>query len=420
MFKILEMIFLSLALACALAACGDSETSTVALENTAQEESAEEKKDDIAAQSTVSDNDDSSNEEKGTEATEFSFTVDNTLAEDEETLVAAYTDKFVQRKFTDEETGLSITYNLYLPENYDVNNKYPMVVFIGDSTTVGTDAKYSLTQGLGGLVWATHEWQDVYETIVAVPTYPETILDDHNGYNTTEYVELTKRFIDHMKKEYAVDPDRIYGTGQSMGCMTTLILASEYPDLYTACMFVDGQWDTDLLSKLEGQNFVYFAAEDDTSAWSGMQELMKRFDEDAAEYTYTQWDGTWSPDKRSSAAAELFGGKRSGAYFISWATGTIDVGSGNSPMSGGPGSGGNGEEKHLGKIESSEDSAEKSEMPEGDSAPSDKLGENPEGIMGNNGGNGGGAGGGVAYHMASFDYAYNSIAVMDWLFQQTR
>lgn len=28
-----------------------------------------------------------------------------------------------------------------------------------------------------------------------------------------------------------------------MGCMTTLILASEYPDLYAAYMFVDGQWD---------------------------------------------------------------------------------------------------------------------------------------------------------------------------------
>ena len=41
---------------------------------------------------------------------------------------------------------------------------------------------------------------------------------------TTEYVELTKRFIDYMAEEYAVDTDRIYGTGQSMGCMTTLVL----------------------------------------------------------------------------------------------------------------------------------------------------------------------------------------------------
>ena len=265
--------------------------------------------------------------------------------------------------------------NLYLPEGYDENAEYPMVVFIGDSTTAGTDAEYSLTQGLGGLVWATSEWQSVYPTIVAVPTYPETILDDHDGYSTTEYVELTKRFIDYMSEEYAVDTDRIYGTGQSMGCMTTLILASEYPDLYAACMFVDGQWDTELLSTLEGQTFVYFAAEDDTSAWTGAQDLMNRYDADGVTYTYAQWDGTWSADELSSAASELFSGEATGAYFISWKTGTIDAGTGNSPMSG----------------------------------------EKPEGMMG---GNGGGAGGGASYHMASFDYAYNCIAVMEWLFQQ--
>ena len=59
-----------------------------------------------------------------------------------------------------------------------------------------------------------------------------------------------------------------------MGCMTTLILASEYPDLYAACMFVDGQWDISTLTGLENQTFVYFAAEDDTNAWNGAQEVM--------------------------------------------------------------------------------------------------------------------------------------------------
>lgn len=101
-----------------------------------------------------------------------------------------------------------------------------------------------------------------------VPTYPETILDDHNGYTTTEYVELTKRLIDSVAGTYAVDSGRIYGTGQSMGCMTTLILASEYPDLYAACMFVDGQWDASKLKGLEGQTFVYFAAEDDERSFN--------------------------------------------------------------------------------------------------------------------------------------------------------
>lgn len=282
-------------------------------------------------------------------------TVANTLAEDEDTLVSTYADQFEQLTYTDSETGLSITYNLYLPEGYDETSSYPMVVFIADSSCAGGNATSSLTQGRGALVWATEEWQSVNPTIVAVPTYPETILDDHGSYTTTEYVELTKRFIDYMSSEYAVNTDRIYGTGQSMGCMTTLILASEYPDLYAACMFVDGQWDVSTLAGLEDQTFVYFAAEDDERAWAGAQEVMAMFDADGESYSYAQWDGNWSVDELSAAATELFNAEEN-QYFISWASGTI--------------------------------SASGSGM------------------------------GGSSYHMASFDYAYNCVAAMEWLFQQ--
>ncbi len=321
--------------------------------------------------------------------------VANTLAEDEDTLIATYADKFEQLTYTDADTGLSITYNLYLPEGYDASGSYPMVVFIGDSSCVGSDT-YSLTQGRGALVWATEEWQSVYPTIVAVPTYPVTILDDHGSYTTTEYVELTKRFIDYMKAEYAVD--RVYGTGQSMGCMTTLILASEYPDLYDACMFVDGQWDISTLTGLEDQTFVYFAAEDDTNAWNGAQEVMAMFDADSVSYAYTQWDGTWSVDELSAAADELFTADEN-QYFISWASGTIEPKTGGMGGSGAPSGGFGG--------------------PSGGSgAPSGGFGG-----PGNGEAPSGGMSGGTnssAYHMASFDYAYNCAAVMEWLIQQSR
>ncbi len=413
MFKRLVTILTTCAITVSAVACGSlaqqaDSTQTVSSESTQEaSDSSEEVKEE------ASDSDTGSTLELGL--------VSNTLAEDEEGLVETYTDLFDQLTYTDEETGLSITYNLYLPEGYDENAEYPMVVFIGDSTTAGTDAEYSLTQGLGGLVWATSEWQSVYPTIVAVPTYPETILDDHDGYSTTEYVELTKRFIDYMSDEYAVDTDRIYGTGQSMGCMTTLILASEYPDLYAACMFVDGQWDTELLSNLEGQTFVYFAAEDDTSAWTGAQDLMGRYDADGVTYTYAQWNGTWSADELSAAASELFSGEATGAYFISWKTGTIDAGTGNSPMGGGDGS--FGERGNGGQMSSSEEgglsnpeaATDASSDVSEDKPAMEMTGEKPQGMMG---GNGGGAGGGATYHMASFDYAYNCIAVMEWLFQQ--
>ena len=284
-------------------------------------------------------------------------TVSDTIAVDEDTLIATYAPLFEQKTYADTDSGLSITYNIYLPEGYDESQSYPMVVFIADSSCAGSDATRSLTQGRGALVWATKEWQAANPTIVVVPTYPETILDDHNGYTTTEYVELTKRFIDKMTVEYAVDTNRIYGTGQSMGCMTTLILASEYPDLYAACMFVDGQWDVSALQGLESQTFVYFAAEDDENAYNGMSEVISMFDSDSINYKKAQWDGTWSTDQLTQAAKDLFTTDTK-QYFISWMTGTIDA-SGN--------------------------------------------------MMG-----------GAAYHMASFDYAYNCVAAMEWLFQQSK
>jgi poly(3-hydroxybutyrate) depolymerase len=66
------------------------------------------------------------------------------------------------------------------------------------------------------------------------------ILDDHNGYVTSDYVEATARLIDSVKTKYDVEASRVYGTGQSMGCMTMLILASAHPHLYAGCMFVGG------------------------------------------------------------------------------------------------------------------------------------------------------------------------------------
>ena len=149
-----------------------------------------------------------------------------------------------------------------------------------------------------------------------------------------------------------------------MGCITTLILASEYPDLYAACMFVDGQWDVSTLQGLENETFVYFAAEDDASAFAGMTEVMSMFDADSVSYASAQWDGTWSCNELSSAAESLFSTGKN-ANFVSWTTGTIGTGSSGS------------------------------------------SGSSSRGGMG-----------GASAHMASFDYAYNCVAVMEWLFQQ--
>ncbi len=342
--KSLQLLFISV-LILMLSACN---TSSSKQENSVREDPASQEEQSKVTE--TSDPDESLNTES------FSGKVSNTLAQDEEALKAECVSRFDQLVYDDEQTGSSITYNLYLPEGYGASSSYPMVVFIADSSCTGNDASRSLKQGRGALVWACEEWQSVYPTIVAVPTYPVTILDDHGSYTETEYVELTKRFVDYMKENYAVDKERVYGTGQSMGCMTSLILAAKYPDLYAACMFVDGQWDITALAELEDQTFVYFAAEDDSNAFNGAKEVMEMFDRDGVSYKYERWDGNWSADELSAAALQLFTSDED-RYFISWKTGTIDASSSNMP-------------------------------------------------------------GSAAYHMASFDYAYNCVAVMEWLIAQ--
>ena len=409
MHKRILSAFLAMATAFSMVGCGTSGGTTSTTENNEV----------VSEEAKSSEDNDSGSKAIGTVA--------NTLAEDEDALVSTYADQFEQLTYEDADSGLSITYNLYLPDGYNESEKYPAVVFIADSSCTGDDALKSLTQGRGALVWASEEWQSANPSIVAVPTYPETILDDHSGYSTTEYVELTKRFIDYLSGKYAVDTDRIYGTGQSMGCMTTLILASEYPDLYAACMFVDGQWDVSALKGLKDQTFIYFAAEDDASAWNGMQEVMSMFDEESVDYLYKQWDGTWSVDELSEAAASLFADSSQKRYFISWKSGTIDAG--NASAGGPKGNAGDAGNASAGGSKGNAGDAGNASAggPMGDT---ENSGERPESAEGNkpdftakegqqNGRQGGmRAGGGASYHMASFDYAYNCVAVMEWLFRQ--
>ena len=71
----------------------------------------------------------------------------------------AVQDKFTQELFEDGETGLSIDFNLLLPEGYGSGEEYPLVIFLPDASIVGQAVEASVTQCRGAMVWATDAWQ---------------------------------------------------------------------------------------------------------------------------------------------------------------------------------------------------------------------------------------------------------------------
>lgn len=275
-----------------------------------------------------------------------------------QSLIADVAPAFVQKEYVDEQTGLAVPYNLYIPDGSDGSQAYPLVYFIADSSVVGEDITAPLTQGYGGLIWASDADQQKHPSFVLVPQFPEVIIDDHGAFTTTEYVELAARLVEYVAEEYNVDTNRLYATGQSMGCMTLMLLAAQHPDLFAAQLFVSGQWDVSQLAGLAEQTFFYVAAAGDAKASQGQQDLIAALTAEGAEIGTATWDATWAQEQMSEAVAALVG-EGHGIYLATFAEGTV--------------------------------------MPEGVAAPV-----------------------GSGEHMYSFDPAYRIDALRNWLFAQSK
>ena len=150
---------------------------------------------------------------------------------------------------TFEDADASLQYFLYVPENYDESKSYPLVQFIPDSSVVGKEAVNYLTQGWGGLIWATDEEQAKHPSFVVVPIFTETIVDDN--FNHSAQIDVAMRLLQSLTETYSIDRDKIYTTGQSMGGMTSFHLSTACPDFFAAYLFVGSQWDVSLLKGLE-------------------------------------------------------------------------------------------------------------------------------------------------------------------------
>ena len=147
-------------------------------------------------------------------------------------LLAETESKFRQMDYQDEETGKSFGYNLFVPDNDDPSQKYPLVLFITDSSVVGNETKAALEQGYGAVIWASEKEQEKHPSFILAPEYPENILNGEN--DVTDYVRATLNLLDKVRNEYPIDSGRLYMTGQSMGCMTSLYLNATNPELFAA------------------------------------------------------------------------------------------------------------------------------------------------------------------------------------------
>ena len=195
-------------------------------------------------------------------------------------------------------------YNLFIPRDYDENRTYPLVMFIPDASAVSDNPLVSLMQGNGGIEWMKPEAQAKHPCFVLVPQYDGEVSLTNDSFTCAPEIETIKDILDYVAGTYSVDRDRIYTTGQSMGCMASCELNIRYPDYFAASLLVAGQWDPEKMGKLTGNNFWICVARNDLKAFPGMNAVSAALEANGADVGHYTWDSRYSIEEFNSLARE--------------------------------------------------------------------------------------------------------------------
>jgi predicted peptidase len=146
-------------------------------------------------------------------------------------------DDFQQYEYKD------LSYNLFVPKDYDEKRLYPLVMFIADASANSDDPLLPLVQGIGGVIWASPDEQTKHPSFVLIPQIPHGVPLTRDDFTVSPELEIIKELLDDVVGRYSIDQDRIYATGQSQGCMASCELNVRYPDFFAASLLVSGQWN---------------------------------------------------------------------------------------------------------------------------------------------------------------------------------
>ncbi len=150
-------------------------------------------------------------------------------------------------EITGEYSDASVSYALFVPENYDASKKYAMVTVQNPAAMEGTHPIASVLETRGPSVYASawaqqfvrEQHPELDGLIVVVPTVTERVND--NGGTPAQY-EAIVALWDDLIKTYSVDPNYIYGSGQSVGGMIVAETNRNRDNFFAGIWLFEDQW----------------------------------------------------------------------------------------------------------------------------------------------------------------------------------
>lgn len=174
----------------------------------------------------------------------------------------AQTNRFKSANYKSDEGSLN--YRLLVPDALK-GRKLPLVIFLHGSGERGSDNEAQLKWGVQQ--FATDDNIKHYPAFVVAPQCPKSdqwaSYDGKMKQNPTKAMSLVREMIDELLEKYAIDKNRIYITGLSMGGYGTFDALARYPDLFAAGVPVCGSGDPNTVDRFKDiPIWIYTGAED--------------------------------------------------------------------------------------------------------------------------------------------------------------
>ncbi|MBP8125806.1 MAG: alpha/beta fold hydrolase [Caldilineaceae bacterium] len=136
----------------------------------------------------------------------------------------------------------SLTYWLHLPTGYgdDPDERWPLILFLHGAGERGDDAVLVKKHGIVRIA-------DEQPDFPFVAVSPQCPLD----HWWSDFIPELAALLDEVQATHAVDADRVYLTGLSMGAFGSWHLATEYPERFAAAALICGAppWHLDMASR---------------------------------------------------------------------------------------------------------------------------------------------------------------------------
>lgn len=189
----------------------------------------------------------------------------------------------------------SMPYRLFVPQGYDKTRQYPLVIWLHGGGSSGDDnvGQISLDNKLGTHFWTRKENQEKHPAFVLAPQ-SKSDWDSNTSTDLSAELKLVLAILDVVRKDYNIDPDRLYVAGQSNGGIGAFGLITKRPGLFAAAIPLCGAGNPGLAVRAANAKtavWAFHGEKDDIIASENSRNMITALKKAGGSPRYTEYKG---------------------------------------------------------------------------------------------------------------------------------